>query len=326
MSIRLMDSLLSKFRNTFLVDFGELSGTVILAGTGRSGTTWVENIINANNDYRVMFEPFYSGKIDLLSGWKYRQYLRVDDRRDIYLDSARTILSGNIRDNWVDRYNTRWVAKKRLVKDIRIMLFLGWIKSNFPEIPIVFLMRHPCAVALSKVKLGWDTHLDEFVSQPELLEDYLAPYEDLLGQSLSVFEKHIVLWCVESYVPLCQFSSNEILVVFYEELCANPDVEVKRIYSHINSNVTDGYEAAFSTPSALSRKESAINTGSDLVDAWRNALSDAEVSRAIELCGLFGLDRVYGAQSMPLVSGAEVLNMFDDQHGACGASAENKQA
>lgn len=312
MGIHVIDSLLSKLRNAFLVDAGDTRNTVILAGTGRSGTTWVENIINANNDYRVMFEPFYAGKIRLLDKWKYRQYLRVDDRRDVFLSPASAILSGKIRDSWVDRFNTKWIANKRLIKDIRIMLILEWIRSNFPEIPIVLLMRHPCAVAVSKVKLGWETHLEEFLSQPELIEDYLAPYESHLRQPMGAFEKHVMLWCVENYIPLCHFKNGEILVVFYEDLCSNPENEVGRIKSYIKANIPSDYQSVLSIPSALSRKDSAINTGGSLVDDWRKSLISDEVDRAIEICALFGLDRVYDAQSAPLVKADDVLSMFDD--------------
>ena len=35
------------------------SNTVLIAGSGRSGTTWLSEILNYNNDYRSIFEPFY---------------------------------------------------------------------------------------------------------------------------------------------------------------------------------------------------------------------------------------------------------------------------
>ena len=35
----------------------DISKAVIVAGAARSGTTWLGDIINYKNDYRLMFEP-----------------------------------------------------------------------------------------------------------------------------------------------------------------------------------------------------------------------------------------------------------------------------
>ena len=90
-------------RRQLSIDVGDYRKTVFLAGTGRSGTTWVEEIINSQNDFRIMFEPFYSKKIDLLHDWNYRQYLRSDDRREQVFNPATRILSGQIRNKWIDK-------------------------------------------------------------------------------------------------------------------------------------------------------------------------------------------------------------------------------
>jgi hypothetical protein len=43
----------------------DFRNTIFLAGTGRSGTTWLSNIINYKNEYRYMFEPFQSKKVNI---------------------------------------------------------------------------------------------------------------------------------------------------------------------------------------------------------------------------------------------------------------------
>jgi len=42
--------------------------TVLLAGTARSGTTWVQEMINFDGSYRVLFELFHSKEIEALAG------------------------------------------------------------------------------------------------------------------------------------------------------------------------------------------------------------------------------------------------------------------
>ncbi len=302
--------ILQKLHNQFSVDAGDYRQTVILAGTGRSGTTWVEDIINNGNDFRIMFEPFHSKKVDLLRDWNYRQYLRVNDSDDKFLEPATSILNGDIKNEWIDMFNNKLFSRKRLIKDIRAQLILKWIKHNFPEIPTILLLRHPCAVANSKLKLGWDTHLEDFLVQDKLMEDFLNPFKKDLENAKDLFDKHIYMWCIENYVPLKQFKEEEILVVFYEDICKNPKTEIERIFSFIGEDFSSTMVEKAKKPSALSQKDSAVVSGTDLVSSWRKSISDDQVERAFEILSKFGLQKIYDKSNLPLVSGQEALEVF----------------
>ena len=96
---------------------------------------------------------------------------------------AKRILSGGIRNIWVDGANRKVIARKRLVKEIRVNLMLRWIHNNFPDIPVVFLMRNPCAVANSWLTLGWnkkrpstEPELEAILSQARLLQIYFSDF------------------------------------------------------------------------------------------------------------------------------------------------------
>ncbi len=285
-----------------LVDYNDYRETVLLAGTGRSGTTWVGNIINYANTYRLMFEPFHSIEVELVSHFKYRQYLRPDNRDTRFLEPAKAIVSGRVRNPWIDAFNRKVIAKKRLIKDVRANHLLKWIKTNFPEIPVILLLRHPCAVASSKLKLDWNTHLEDFLSQDELMEDFLAPFEPHIENANTVFDKHIFLWCIENYVPLRQFKAGEIHLAFYEHFCTRPAVEVERLFSFLGETYDAEVFNVVKKPSALGRKESAIVSDEGLTDSWRKYLTGEQIHRAVEILTLFGLQRIYSEDSMPLVS------------------------
>ncbi len=304
---------LQKLRNLFIFDVGDYRNTVFLAGAGRSGTTWVEEVINSNNEYRMMFEPFHSKHVDLLGDWNYVQYLRVNDHNDKYLKPATSILSGNIRNNWIDKFNKRFFSQKRLIKDIRAQFILKWIKHNFPEIPIILLLRHPCAVANSRLKLGWDTHLEDLLAQDELMEDFLNPFKEKLenAKDKDLFDKQIYMWCIENYVPLKQFNKGEILVVFYEDICTNPETEIEKIFSFIGEDFSSKTIEKTKEPSALSQQDSAIISGNNLVGSWRKNISDDQIERAFEILSIFGLQKIYDKNNLPLMSGPDALKMFE---------------
>ncbi|MCI0561838.1 MAG: sulfotransferase domain-containing protein [Nitrososphaera sp.] len=299
-----------EFRDRFFFDFSDHRNTVFLTGTGRSGTTWVEDIINFNGAYRLMFEPFHSRKVPALAEWRYRQYLRPENRDERFLQPASRILNGTIRHPWIDRYNRTLFARRRLIKDIRAQLILKWIQRNFPDISLILLLRHPCAVAHSKMKLGWSTHLEEFLDQDELMEDFLRPFEKYIRAAADPYEKHIFLWCIENFVPLKQFRHGEMHMTFYEHLCTRPDREAARLLEYVRQPVSPRVFKVIRKPSALARPHSAVVSGSSLIDTWRTYTSVEQVTRAREILGIFGLDAVYGEDSLPLVSGDQVLDLI----------------
>jgi hypothetical protein len=99
-----------------------------------------------------MFEPFHAYKVDICKEFKYRQYLRPENKDKYFLETANLILTGKIKNKWINSQNKRIFSNKRLIKDIRANLMLKWIHTNFPSVPIILLFRHPCAIAYSRIK------------------------------------------------------------------------------------------------------------------------------------------------------------------------------
>jgi hypothetical protein len=210
-----------------------------------------------------------------------------------------------VRNPWIDGHNRKLIAKKRLIKDVRANHLLKWIKANFPEIPIVLLLRHPCAVAYSKLALNWNTHLDEFLSQEELMQDFLGPFRDEIESVESVFDKHIFLWCIENYVPLKQFRTGEFHLAFYELFCAQPEHEVDRLFHFLGENYDKRVFKSAEKPSTLARLESAVVSHDSPTEGWKRHLSREQVRRSLDILGLFGLDAIYSDQSLPRITGEE---------------------
>jgi hypothetical protein len=282
------------------------SASVLLASSGRAGSTWVAHLINHRNDFRMMFEPFREDLVPECAAFRLNQYIRPTDRPEALARGAEAVYSGRVRNDWVDAYNRRLFCTRRLIKDIRVNLFLKWTRINFPTMPVVLLMRHPCAVARSRMALSWDMDLRyRYLSQPDLVEDILSPFASAMARAGTEWERQIFAWCVENYVPLTQCSADDVHLTFYETLCLEPEIELAKICDHIGIPLDKRVRRALAVPSQTARTGkrgegvSSVVAGGDVLDDWRQSVSRDEIARAMEILAMFGLDRIYGEETVP---------------------------
>jgi hypothetical protein len=296
---------LSRLLGGLCVDLGKGNhrDSVFLAGSGRSGTTWLSEVIAHGGGYRYVFEPFNPARVRAFGHFQSKQYLRPDDAREEFLHPARLALTGALKDPWTDRFNGVFLARRRLIKDIRANLLLGWMRANFPGMPIVLLLRHPCAVVTSRLALGWKDNLHETMEQDELVEDFLMPMEAEIQAARDDFERHLFLWCIDNYVPLRQFERGEIHLAFYENLLMNAEDELRSLFGFLGEDLDDRAYDKLGRPSPMSRKDAPVPS----LDGWRPHVSAPRLERAGEILALFGLERVYGEGPMPEPSGAHEL-------------------
>jgi sulfotransferase family protein len=287
---------------------GDQRDTVFLAGSGRGGTTWIAEIINHDNAYRFIFEPFNALHVPICRAFSNRQYLRTGDARVEFVGPAKAIVSGNVRNGWTDFYNRRLISKRRLIKDIRAGLFLRWLYDLSPGMPIVLVLRHPCAVAASRVRYGWGYDMREFLCQDELVTDYLTPLRDRLAAISDPFEAHVARWCIENMVPLRQFCEGEIHVAFYEAFRSEPRREVSRLFEFLRRPLNDAVFAHVARPSSMAWESAAgIKQGGSRTDGWKSVVTNAQANRALEILKWFDLDRIYGLDPAPQVAAEAVL-------------------
>jgi hypothetical protein len=279
--------------------------SIFLAGTGRSGGTWLAEIINQHNEYRFIFEPFHPKRAPWMKPFGERRYKRPEENDSEFLELAQSIVGGRIRHPWTERFNRRLVARQRLIKEDYANLMMKWLHVNFPGMPLILLLRHPCAVAASFVAHNYRGAVMPLLDQEKLVEDFLQPYIDDIRQAKDTFERTIFLWCVETLVPLRQCRPGEMHVVFFENLVQHPESEIGRLFSYLGKSMEGLNIEKLKIPSLTARKaSSAVWTGASRTEGWKKQLSDEQRRRALEILTLFGLDRIYTDDSMPRVEGA----------------------
>lgn len=251
---------------------------LLIAGSGRSGTTWVLDSLADANQLRPIFEPLHPESNKIAHQLAYSYLTREDDHTELKryisavasnaLDSiwtdyrirpSRLSLSGQRLRSAAEfkRYLRTWAtlirrrrtysAKKCrdgvLVKCIRANLMLDWITANF-EAKIVLLMRHPCAVVESQLRFAehWDPYglLARYRDDPGLMSGPLRNQYTVLDQTFSRPEALAAVWCIENLVPALQAAKNGYQVVFYEELLENPEAEWQRIATALDISLIPG--------------------------------------------------------------------------------------
>jgi hypothetical protein len=250
----------------------------LIAGSGRSGTTWVLDAVAEANGLRPIFEPLHPDSSRIAHRFGYA-YLMRETEDDILRDFLSAIANNALHSLWTS-YRIRptrlqptrqhfrsatelksllriwkvlahrlWTYRARerrttvLVKCIRANLMLDWIKGNF-DAQIVLLMRHPCAVVESQLRFPehWDPYwlLSRYRSDDALIEGPLRERTDVLHQELSRPQALAAIWCIENLVPALQATANRYQIVFYEELLERPEEEWQRVAEGLGLAVVPG--------------------------------------------------------------------------------------
>jgi hypothetical protein len=286
------------------------SSTVLVSGMGRSGTTWLSEIINYDNSYRDIFEPFWAYRVRAARTFRLHHYIRPDDQNPTLAKSARSILTGKIRSKWTDQNNRKLIGTKRIIKDVRTNLMLKWLHGICPGMPIILLIRHPLAVVSSWRKLQWGIQehagsrdFEQAISQADLLQDFPIIANGLKRIDCdSYFDKLVFLWCMFYYVPLKQLDASDYLFVSYERLLLSPEKEFARVFSYL--------KRLFDSETVLNKVQNPSTTNfhkinfvaspGALVQSWKNNITSIEIARTHEILQGFGLDELYDSEGFPM--------------------------
>jgi hypothetical protein len=230
--------------------------------------------------------------------------MRPGEQNEELFEYCLKVFSGDIRHDWIDRQVEHLFPRYRLIKEIRGNLFLKWIHNRFPDIPILFVVRHPCAVVLSRMELGWatDEDIEPFLSQANLVEDFLHEKMGIIESAKTAEEKHAIIWCISNLVPLKQFNYHGLNVFFYENLCLKPETEAPRIWSTIKHEYRDSVLEHFGKPSTTTVSSSAIVTGKEKLTRWKKELSPKQIHNILSIVENFDLGDIYADSVSPLLS------------------------
>lgn len=233
-----------------------LSTPRILLGSGRSGTTWIQDCLADANKLRPIFEPLKPGESSLGRQRAYDVMTRTS-RDDALKDLFENPYSGVVANRWVAYRTPRrlvypkklsrlldrdflkrsaigWVKYCRamrknrhkqhrrdtLIKCIRANLMIDWLVNGL-NFTVALVIRHPCAVVESKLRLGkmWDpaTVIERYRSNTKLRKLTDGKYDALLAARLSTTEALCLTWVIENQWPVENSEWGGYFVSFYED-------------------------------------------------------------------------------------------------------------
>ena len=170
---------------------------VFVVGFPRSGTTLLEQMLDAHPDFRSMDERAFIHELTErmeMVGQHYPADLANLTRTDT--DQLRAVYARMVGKVLPDLGGKRLVDKNPLN-----MLCLPMIMRLFPEAPIILCLRHPCDVLLSCYLQPFRSpaYMVMCSSLQRLAEGYVQAFEQWHKQ-VEVFRPHLLEWRYESVV------------------------------------------------------------------------------------------------------------------------------
>ncbi len=173
-------------------------------------------------------------------------------------------------------------AGRPLLKDPIAVFSAEWLASRFDTANLV-MIRHPAAFAGSLKEKQWNHPFADFLAQPLLMRDHLAPFAGeimrLARVEADVVDQAALLWNVIHHVVLKYRAEHpDWVFVRHDDLSRDPMAGFRSLFERLGLEFTSESKATVmehsrSGPGALQRDSHAN------VDSWRERLTAGEVSR-----------------------------------------------
>jgi hypothetical protein len=287
--------------------------SVLVLGSQRSGSTLLAELIASNPRQRLLFEPLRGQAVGISRHFTRGHYVDPDiGDPELYATLTR-IFDGRLRNLWTDRENASRFPRGRVVKDCLGTNLAPFIVHRFPEVPVVYLLRHPIATAYSVTQLGWPDDLDPLLERKELLRAHFSEQLDLI-QEIAAGERDtvqavVLRWCLENAIPTRTLPTDSAHFLFYERLIQEPELELARLADFLRQRSPKLWSTWRPTASLLSRPSgtawrdaSTRPTNRQRVGGWQDDMAHSTLSRSLEVLEAFGLNHLYDDRVDPLIA------------------------
>lgn len=272
--------------------------------TPRSGSTWLMEIIALQPHMKYINEPLnirnpFVRKHLLNHFWEI--LLPNPKREEILYKYFNNLTNNKIKTlnpiptkRYYRFYTDRIVFKIHAVKDM-----INWFEEKFDP-HIIYLIRHPVAVTLSRKKLP---RLEYFIKNKIYCEKYLNKDQSEFAKNIirigTNFERGILSWCLQNLPPLKFQNNKEWIILSYEEMVLKPDKILNMLSERLNLKVFNKeiiykpsmniYKNDFETLNALS--DSNLEKSKEfLIKKWEKRIGPEQKEMAFKILKKFEID------------------------------------
>jgi hypothetical protein len=302
-------------------------------GTGRCGTTWLGAMVSSHPEVAYRFEPFHRLKNSKKAIATALEKIRAEDFSAQDLDLIYQALLPAYPEvekppffaknygmfpfgrtlTWPFARKTSWAGnvfsqlylpqgKPTLIfKEVALVDVLTKL-LGLNQVPIVYMLRHPCGVISSVLKGQKDALMP--TGRRSVLLNLLTEHEPHLAaqyaaklSEMDIVEQEALLWLldVEKAIQVCQANPHALIVV-YEQLVEQPLETLAKIFTHfglsMDSQVENflGQSTEYSMASRIKRGEIGINqyfsifrNSQSCRDRWKQEMSPEDIKRIMSI-------------------------------------------
>jgi hypothetical protein len=276
------------------------NSAILLAGSGRSGTTWLADILTSLSNIQQIHEPLHPTFItqvrdltgfDASDPYIRCHYLRPETNDPKWEQFWLKVLTGRVRNHWTDQVRTSWFPDRYLIKLIRANLMLGYVYDKYQPY-IIYITRHPCAVIYSrlyKVAVPWHADIADILRQEALVEDYLHPWIRQIEQERDELGAHAVWWAVENLVIQRELAVRPHYPASYEALSMEPEKQFTELCKFLGLSFTPELSNQLPKPSRMSTPGTFVASISDRLNEWRIKLDRSDRRRILTWANRVGI-------------------------------------
>lgn len=247
---------------------------IIISGFGRSGTTWLSDIISKSLGGIVLFEPFHPCVFEKSREFIYSceypekiikdQLLGLQQRAPTNPWIFRNHLNSPSGEHAEDFIKYIWESSDIIgFKSIRANHSLKLLRRCFPFSKLIHIYRHPFAILSSIInrsqfwkEFGWEVHKKLFyeraLAHKSFDELFIRFILEKKSQFLDEREHILLMWCISLMISLNDLSRENGMLVCYEDLYRDPYKETSEILSFLGNENQRLHPSYFFTPSMTS--------------------------------------------------------------------------
>ncbi len=223
---------------------------IVIAGSGRSGTTWVAETLSSKPNITLIHEPLKntnSRRIQKIGFTGWGQHIPENENWNEAKKFFDDLLSGGeLNPNYFLGIPLKNIAdtERWLVKFVRAPFMLNWLTVNYDLIPPVYIIRNPYAVISSQLRHGnfgkkgefnatKQSSIPEFEHYNEFYQEHFALTPEVRNDTESV----ALHWCIQNkYVLTHPNAHKNWKIKYYEDLVMNPLEEFADLETHFDLN------------------------------------------------------------------------------------------